>query len=108
MVGKLTRPLTKSSSESRSENWSNDGRPWCGAVNVKFFAWAWAALLKVSPASMNWCSSSSPAHNVGRAGNSAAALVRFEAAGEADAPEATVRLRGSQKSKSCSEMTDRG
>lgn len=68
------------------------------------------------------CSSSSPAQSVGSGGNSVAVLVTvglLEGLGElvegedvdevlADVPEATVKLRGSQKSKSCSEMTDRG
>jgi hypothetical protein len=56
---------------------------------------------------MNLCSSSSPAQRVGRGGNSVLMVV-FVNGGLGDAPDPTVRFRGSQKSKSCSEMTDRG
>lgn len=55
------------------------------------------------------CSSSSPEQSVGRAGNSIAVLVNVGVViCSADEPAATVRFRGSQKSRSCSEMTDRG
>lgn len=64
--------------------------------------------MKVSPASMYLCSSSSPAHNVGRAGNSAPVFVRVGVDCSADVPEGTVKFRGSQKSRSCSETTERG
>lgn len=73
---------------------------------LKVLAWVSAALLKLSPPSMNRCSSSSPAQRVGRVGNSAADVLVN--GGFTGAPDPTVRFRGSQKSKSCSEMTDRG
>jgi len=62
--------------------------------------------VKSSPASMYLCSSS-PAHSVGRVGKSVRMSVLMHG-GFGEAPEPTVRFRGSQKSKSCSEMTDRG
>jgi hypothetical protein len=91
------------------------GRPcWAGAVKLMFLSWVSGALLNVSPANINRCSSSSPAQRVGRGGNSVTVLVNVglgegpEVEAEVLVPEATVKFRGSQKSKSCSEMTDRG
>jgi hypothetical protein len=65
-------------------------------------------LVKASlPPNMYLCSSSSPAHNVGNGGNSGAEVkVGFDVG--ANTVDPTVRFRGSQKSKSCSEATERG
>lgn len=107
--GKFTRPLTNSSSESRSEIWSKVGRPWLDVVVAKSNVARVSILANASlPPNMYWCSSSSE-HNVGKVDdeNSRAELkIGFEVGGKIE--ELTVRFLGSQKSKSdCSDVTER-
>lgn len=95
---RLTRPLTKSSSDSKSERSSNVGSPsgsW--GLNSKDARDGIGALINDSPLGSNFCSSSSAGQSEVRAENSGA-RVGFAVP--------TVRFRGSQKSTS-SEDTDR-
>lgn len=96
---RLTRPFTKSSSDSRSDRSSKEGRPWGrdarssskGVLDDVRMAEAEVAA-KLSP-----FSSSSLAPSVGSPENSGASV---------ELTEPTVRFRGSQKSRS-SETVDR-
>ena len=97
--------MTNSFSESRSENESKAGRPpkvvaetdSKGLQNCDSFL-----ITLKSPPRINLCSSSSPEHNVGSGGKSTVVVTLpvFDAL--------TIKFRGSQKSMSVSERTERG
>jgi len=84
---RLTRPLTKSSSDSKSEMSSNVGRP------------CWISVEKSKGATMVFFASESSSSIVDTAENSDVSV------GLLVTPP-TVRLRGSQKSKSCSDSAE--
>ena len=89
-------------SESRSENVSNDGKPprVDDPKDSKEVVNCDSCL--ISPPNINLCSSSSPEHNVGSEGKSSGRLLELAFG------DSTVRVRGSQKSKCDSDVTERG
>ena len=101
----LAESFEKSLSESRSEKVSNEGSPpkvGTSSESNDVVNCDAGGVMLVIPPNMNLCSSSSPAHSVGRGGKSTAkAFVLLLG-------DLTSRFRGSQKSKSASEVADRG
>ena len=101
----LARSVVKSFSESRSENVSKVGRPPSVEADrdSNGLLKCDSCLIRLrSPPRINLCSSSSPEHRVGKVGKSTAVAMLFVFR------VSTNRFRGSQKSKSVSDMTECG